>query len=177
MPRSWGRSSPPAAVQYNTSAMPSLVDDAVSSSKKLLSLMGVEPVSVTSDTTDDGVSVTIAVSDEESGLLIGYHGETLGALQYVLGQILNRGKEIWTRVSVNINDYRGQREQQLKQMATNAADRAVSTGDEIEMPYLTSAERRIIHLALVDRDDVTTFSEGEDRSRRLVVAPKKKENG
>lgn len=153
--------------------MSSLVNDAVSSSKKLLSLMGVDPVSVTTDTTDDGVSVTIAVSDEESGLLIGYHGETLGAFQYVLGQILNRDVEVWKRVSVNINDYRDQREQQLRQMATNAADRALSTGDEIEMPYLTSGERRIIHLALADRIDVTTFSEGEERSRRLVVSPKR----
>lgn len=153
--------------------MPSLIDDAAASSKKLLSLMGVDPVSVTSDTTDDGVSVTIAVSDEESGLLIGYHGETLGAFQYVLGQILNHDTEVWKRVSVNINDYRDQREQQLRQMATNAADRALATGDEIEMPYLTPAERRIIHLALVDRTDVTTFSEGEERSRRLVVSPKR----
>lgn len=153
--------------------MSSLPDDTVSTTKKLLSLMGVSPVSVTADMTDEGVSAAIVVSDEESGLLIGYHGETLGALQYVLGQILNHGKETWTRVSVNINDYRGQREQQLRQMAINAADRALATGDEIEMPYLTPAERRVIHLALAERADVTTFSEGEERNRRLVVAPKK----
>ena len=155
------------------SVMSSLANDAVSSSKKLLSLMGVDPVSVTADTTDDGISVTVAVSDEESGLLIGYHGETLTAFQYVLGQILNRDTEVWKRVNININDYRDQREQQLRQMAINAADRAISTGDEIEMPYLTSAERRIIHMALADRDDITTFSEGEERSRRLVVSPKR----
>lgn len=150
-----------------------LVDESVSVAKKLLSLMGVTPGDVSGEQAEEGISVSISVSDEESGLLIGYHGETLTALQYILGQIVNRGKDIWTRVSVNINDYRGQREQQLQQMATNAADRAVSTGDEIEMPYLTPAERRIIHMALADRIDVTTFSEGEERSRRLVVSPKR----
>lgn len=156
--------------------MSTLSDAAASAAQTLLSLMGVTPKSVTSETTEDGVSVTIAVSDEESGLLIGYHGETLTAFQYILGQIVNRGKEVWIRMSVNINDYRDQREQQLRQMAQNAADRAVSTGDEIEMPYLTPAERRIIHLALADRADITTFSEGEERSRRLVVSPKHPES-
>lgn len=153
--------------------MSTLSDAAASAAQTLLSLMGVTPKSVTSEMSEDGISVTISVSDEESGLLIGYHGETLGAFQYILGQILNRGKETWTRVSVNMNDYRDQREQQLRQMAQNAADRAVSTGDEIEMPYLTPAERRIIHLTLADRADITTFSEGEERSRRLVVSPKR----
>lgn len=121
------------------------------------------------------LTVNIAVSEEDSGILIGYHGENLNAFQYILGQIVNHGKEEWTKIFVNINNYRLQREAELRQMAKNAADRAIATGDEIEMPYLTPAERRIIHLELVDREDVTSFSEGEDRSRRLIISPKKKE--
>jgi spoIIIJ-associated protein len=142
--------------------MSDVLNRAATVTKKILALMGVQPTSVSSDQTDEGVAVTIRLPDDESGLLIGYHGETLSALQYLAGQIVNRGEATWTRVTVNINDYRNQRDQQLQQMAQNAADRAVSTGDEIEMPYLTPAERRVIHLALADRDDVTTFSEGED---------------
>lgn len=116
----------------------------------------------------------IAVSEEDSGVLIGYHGENLNAFQYILGQIVNRGREEWTKIFVNINNYRLQREAELRQMAKNAAARAISTGDEIEMPYLTPAERRIIHLELAERSDVSSFSEGEDRVRRLIISPKKK---
>lgn len=116
----------------------------------------------------------IAVSEEDSGVLIGYHGENLNAFQYILGQIVNHGREEWTKIFVNINNYRLQREAELRQMAKNAADRAISTGDEIEMPYLTPAERRIIHLELAERPDVASFSEGEDRARRLIISPQKK---
>lgn len=118
--------------------------------------------------------VNIAVSEEDSGLLIGYHGENLNALQYILGQIVNHGREEWTKILVNVNNYRLQREAELRQMAKNAADRAIATGDEIEMPFLTPAERRIIHLELAERSDVTSFSEGEDRTRRLIISPKTK---
>lgn len=116
----------------------------------------------------------IAVSEEDSGVLIGYHGENLNAFQYILGQIVNHGREEWTKIFVNINNYRLQREAELRQMAKNAADRAISTGDEIEMPYLTPSERRIIHLELAERPDVASFSEGEDRARRLIISPRKK---
>lgn len=156
--------------------MSQLTDRIQETTLKLLSLVNVTPGSIEVRDGDDEIAVDITVPDEESGLLIGYHGETLGALQYLVGQMAQRGSQEWRRVVVNINEYRNQREAQLQQMAQNAADRAVATGDEIEMPYLTPAERRIIHLALAERTDVTTFSEGDDRSRRLIIAPKKSEN-
>lgn len=142
--------------------------------KEFLELLGMTPQKISVAEGEDMI-IDVAVPEEESGLLIGYHGETLGALQYLVGQAMNRGKEVWQRVIININGYRDQREVQLKQMAQNAADRAVSTGDEIEMPYLTPAERRIIHLELAGRTNVTSFSEGEARNRRLIIAPKKED--
>lgn len=141
----------------------------------LLDLLEVPIKEVTVEKSEENqLMVNIAVSEEDSGILIGYHGENLNAFQYILGQIVNRGREEWTKIFVNINNYRLQREAELRQMAKNAADRAIATGDEIEMPYLTPAERRIIHLELVGREDVTSFSEGEDRARRLIISPKKK---
>ena len=138
----------------------------------LLGLLGIKPTELKAKEGEE-IVVNITVAEEESGLLIGYHGETLGALQYIAGQMINKGHDEWKRVVININGYRDQRELQLKQMAQNAADRAIATGNEIEMPYLTPAERRVIHLELTGRSDVTSFSEGEARSRRLIVAPKK----
>lgn len=153
--------------------MATLADQAKKTAKELLGFLDISPQKV-SVTEGEQLTIDVAVPDDESGLLIGYHGETLDALQYLVGQIVNKGKENWERVAININGYRDQRELQLRQMATNAADRSVSTGDEIEMPFLTPAERRIIHLELSQRTDVTSFSEGDGRDRRLIIAPKKK---
>jgi spoIIIJ-associated protein len=141
---------------------------------KLFDLLGVKIEDLKIEVADGEAAVSVKVPEEDSGLLIGYHGDTLTSIQYLLGQIVNKGLENWTRVVVNLNDYRQSRELQLKQMAQNAADRAASTGDEIEMPYLTPAERRIVHLELSSRPDITTYSEGEDRYRRLIVTPKPK---
>ncbi|MBI2309559.1 KH domain-containing protein [Candidatus Collierbacteria bacterium] len=140
--------------------------------EELLKLMGIADFSVEVSQLDENVMAAVTVPQEESGILIGYHGETQAALQYLTGQIVNKGQEKWDRIIVNINGYRDQREAQLKQMANNAADRALSSGNEIEMPFLTPAERRIIHLELSTRPDISSYSEGEGRDRRLVIAPK-----
>lgn len=140
--------------------------------EELLGLMGIKDLSVDVSQVDEEIMAAITVPQEESGILIGYHGETQSALQYLTAQIVNKGQEKWERIIVNINGYRDQREAQLKQMANNAADRALSSGNEIEMPFLTPAERRIIHLELSARSDISSYSEGEGRDRRLVIAPK-----
>lgn len=154
--------------------MSSLKSDLKLAASKLFGLLGVKVEKLEIEVEGDQAAVNIQIPEADSGLLIGYHGDTLASIQYLLAQIVNKSKENWTRVVVNLNDYRQSRELQLKQMAQNAADRAVSTGDEIEMPFLTPAERRIIHLELSSRQDIATYSEGEDRNRRLIVAPKAK---
>ena len=140
--------------------------------EELLKLMGIADFSVEVSQSDEEKMAAVTVPQEESGILIGYHGETQSALQYLTAQIVNKGQEKWERIIVNINGYRDQREAQLKQMANNAADRAKATGNEIEMPFLTPAERRIIHMELSVRPDISSFSEGDGRDRRLVIAPK-----
>lgn len=154
--------------------MSSLKSDLKQAASKIFDLLEIKASGLEVEVTDDEAAVNVKVPEESSGLLIGYHGDTLSSIQYLLGQIVNKGKENWTRVVVNLNDYRQSREIQLKQMAQNAADRAVATGDEIEMPFLTPAERRTVHLELSSRPDIATYSEGEDRYRRLIVAPKPK---
>lgn len=140
--------------------------------EELLGLMGIADFSVEVEKKEEEIVAAVTVPQEESGILIGYHGETQGALQYLTGQIVNKGQEKWDRVIVNVNGYRDLREAQLKQMANNAADRALASGNEIEMPFLTPAERRIIHMELSSRPDISSYSEGDGRDRRLVIAPK-----
>lgn len=152
----------------------SFKSDLKSAAAKLFDFLDIRVEKLEIEVEGDEAAVNIQIPEADSGLVIGYHGDTLTSIQYLLAQIANKGKEDWTRVVVNLNDYRQSRELQLKQMAQNAADRAVTTGDEIEMPFLTPAERRIIHLELSSRPDIATYSEGEDRNRRLIVAPKAK---
>lgn len=114
----------------------------------------------------------VTIQTEESGLLIGFHGETLSSFQLILGLTASKKLGKWVRVVVEVGDYRAKREEQLKAMAESYAAQAISTGQPVSIPYLPPIERRIIHLALQDRPDVESFSEGEGRNRRLVIKPK-----
>lgn len=114
----------------------------------------------------------VAIETPESGLLIGYHGETLQSLQIMLGQLVFKQTGEWVRVVVEVGDYRAKREEQLIAMANSWAAQAISSGMPVYVPFLPPGERRIVHLALQDRPDVETYSEGEGRNRRLVIAAK-----
>lgn len=129
------------------------------------------PASAEVTLTSEGVYL-VNIETEESGLLIGYHGETLASFQLLLGQIVTRKIGEWTRVVVEVGDYRAKREEQLIQMAQSYADQVVQTGQEAVLPYLPPLERRIIHMAISERSDVFTESEGEGEMRRVVIKPK-----
>lgn len=117
----------------------------------------------------DDEAVNLNIETEESGVLIGYHGETLSSFQLMVSLIAYKKLGVWTRVVVEVGDYRARREEQLAQMAKSFAERVKASGKEVVLPYLTAGERRYIHLALQDDPDVTSESEGEGPSRRLVV--------
>ncbi len=112
------------------------------------------------------------VQAEESGLLIGFHGETLSSFQLILGLMVYKRLGSWVRVIVEVGDYRAKREEQLRGMAESYAAQAITSGQSVYLPFLPPIERRIIHIALQDRPDVETLSEGEGRNRRLVIKPK-----
>ncbi|MBI4035034.1 MAG: KH domain-containing protein [Candidatus Chisholmbacteria bacterium] len=120
---------------------------------------------------DATISIDLTLPDTESGILIGYHAETLSSLQRILNLILHHQLKEWHRVIINVNHYRQNREQVLNDMAHNAAERVRLTHQEVIMPYLDSFERRLIHLALADSPDIETVSVGEGRDRRLVIRP------
>jgi len=114
-------------------------------------------------------TILVTIESEESGLLIGYHGRTLEALQLLLRQIVFKKTGVWIRLTVSIGDYRARREEQLKEIAEQAAEQVVAEQSPLIMDELTPAERRIIHLALQDHEQVMSESEGEGRNRRLVI--------
>jgi spoIIIJ-associated protein len=106
---------------------------------------------------------------EALGALIGRKGERLSALQHVVNLMLSRRMGEWTRVLVDVEDYRGRRERQLREIAQRAAARVVETGKMLQLEPMPALERRWIHLALRGNDQVTTQSIGEEPNRRVVV--------
>jgi spoIIIJ-associated protein len=112
-------------------------------------------------------------SDREAlGSLIGRKGERLSALQHLVNLMLSRHTGQWTRVLVDVEDYRGRRERQLVDLATRAADRVTETGKMLQLEPMPALERRWIHLALRDHPGVSTQSIGEEPNRRVVLLPR-----
>ena len=109
---------------------------------------------------------------EALGSLIGRKGERLSALQHLVNLMLSRRTGQWTRVLVDVEDYRGRRERQLADLATRAADRVTETGKMLQLEPMPALERRWIHLALRDNANVSTQSIGEEPNRRVVVLPR-----
>ena len=106
------------------------------------------------------------------GALIGRKGERLSALQHLVNLMLSRRMGGWTRVLVDVEDYRGRRERQLRDLALRAAARVVETGKMLQLEPMPALERRWVHIALRDNGDVVTQSIGEEPNRRVVVLPR-----
>jgi spoIIIJ-associated protein len=106
------------------------------------------------------------------GALIGRKGERLSALQHLVNLMLSREMGAWTRVLVDVEDYRGRRERQLREIAERAAARVLETGKMLQLEPMPALERRWVHLALRNNPDVATQSIGEEPNRRIVVLPR-----
>jgi predicted RNA-binding protein Jag len=116
----------------------------------------------------------VADGDEKEalGALIGRKGERLSALQHLVNLMLSKEIGTWTRVLVDVEDYRGRRERQLRELAERAAARVIETGKMLQLEPMSALERRWIHLALRDHPSVATQSIGEEPNRRVVLIPR-----
>jgi spoIIIJ-associated protein len=120
--------------------------------------------------TDEEISLVL--DTEDSGMIIGYHGETLEALQLVLSLALAKKTGEFKRVSIEVGDYKKNREEWLTKLASDSKDKALSQQREVVLSDLKAWERRVIHLILSDDKEVVSESSGEGRDRVLVVRPK-----
>jgi spoIIIJ-associated protein len=129
-----------------------------------------------------GVDVDVRVSEDDDGLrgeyvgddvglLIGHHGQTIDAIQHLAYRITFHGVEERGRLIVDAADYRERRAIALRAAADQAAASAVRSGRPIVLDPMSALERRVVHEHLKARHDVETYSEGQEPSRRLVVAP------
>ena len=116
------------------------------------------------------LNVVAQGDDRDSlGALIGRKGERLSALQHLVNLMLSKEMGSWTRVLVDVEDYRGRRERQLRELADRAAARVMETGKMLQLEPMPALERRWIHLTLRDHPNVATQSIGEEPNRRIVV--------
>ncbi len=137
--------------------------------EELLELLGVNAKPVISVGEE---IVDINLETEESGILIGYHGETLEALQLILSLCIARELGAFYRVSVEIGDYKKNRISYLSQVVEEAKQRVLTENQEVTLPNLKSWERRIVHTLLQDDKEVVSQSSGEGRDRTLSILPK-----
>lgn len=117
--------------------------------------------------------LTLRIASDASGLIIGRHGSTLEALQFITNVVANKGRGTnnWIRILLDAEGYRDKREDQLKRLAHRASYTATQKRLPVLLEPLNPAERRIIHLALQERDDVQTESEGDGLLKRVRIDP------
>lgn len=123
-----------------------------------------------------GDMIKVDMSGRAMGMLIGRRGETLDALQYLTSLVVNNGKEDYQKVMLDTENYRKKREEALIKLAASLADRVIRSGKRVVLEPMNPYERRILHATLQDNKRVTTFSEGEEPFRSVVVALKGREN-
>ncbi|MBP9758952.1 KH domain-containing protein [Candidatus Dojkabacteria bacterium] len=116
--------------------------------------------------------INLQIKGDDLVNLIGRYGKTLFAFQHILTMAYNAGKdEGRIRIIVDINDYREQREKELKSYADRALAEVKQTNLPMALPPMKPVERRIIHLALKEEEGIITTSEGEEPNRYVVIKP------
>ncbi len=124
------------------------------------------------DLREDEESLTAALSGGDLGLLIGKHGQTLDAIQYLANAIAYRGQgEDRKAIVVDAAGYRERREATLSELAVHSAEEALRSGESVELEPMTAIERKLVHLRLKDFPGVQTRSEGTEPNRFVVIVP------
>jgi spoIIIJ-associated protein len=153
-----------------------VVNDAVHIAKEFLDNVFFY-MSVSADTEiskdDDVLRIDITnVNPSDKGIIIGKRGNTLDAIQYLLSLTINKDRDDYIRVTLDIEDYRKKREETLVRLAERMADKARKSRRPVKLEPMNPYERRIIHSALQDFEEVTTYSEGSEPYRRVVIQVK-----
>ena len=165
-------------------AIPQLTDEEISKIKKtahdflvdIFKAMEME-VDISEDYQKDTGILTVNMEGEDMGVLIGKRGQTLDSLQYLLSLVINKDVDGYIHVKADTENYRERRKKTLENLAKNIAFKVKRTRQLVALEPMNPYERRIIHSALQNEKFITTYSEGEEPYRKVIVALKKDENG
>ncbi len=162
-----------AGLALTEDEMDSIADLAVTYLRQILEMFGETSSSIDEFDGDNG-ELILDVNGGNLAVLIGRHGRTLDALQMVLTSLMSSKMKFYYPVIVDIESYKSRRRKKLHDMALSSAARVKQRGGSVTLSPMNAYERRIIHLALVNDEDVTTHSEGEEPDRYVVITAVKR---
>lgn len=148
-----------------------IADTAIAALQDILRYFNVGEVTIDEYEGDEG-ELILDISGDDMAVLIGRHGKTLDALQFIVSMITVRTIGFRYPVVVDVEGYKNRQRQKLESIARSSANRAASQHRKVGLRPMTPYERRIIHIALRDDDRVETVSEGEGSARHVVVVPR-----
>ena len=129
-------------------------------------------VSARVDVEEDDETITVVCDGPDLGMLIGRHGQTIDAIQYLSNAAMYRGHaEERKEVVVDAAGYRARRRASLEALAVRSAESAVANGQAVELEPMTAVERKVVHIRLKEFDGVETTSEGTEPNRFVVISP------
>lgn len=158
-------------IEVTEEELDAIADTAIAALQDILEYFNVGEVTIDEYEGDEG-ELILDITGDDLAILIGRHGRTLDALQFVVSAITVRSMGFRYPVIVDVEGYKSRQREKLESIARSTANKAASQHRSVKMRPMTPYERRIVHIALRDDDRVDTASEGEGSARHVVVVPR-----
>ena len=158
-------------IEVTEEELDAIADTAIAALQDILKYFNVGEVTIDEYEGDEG-ELILDITGDDLAILIGRHGRTLDALQFVVSAITVRSMGFRYPVIVDVEWYKSRQREKLESIARSTANKAASQHRSVKMRPMTPYERRIVHIALRDDDRVDTASEGEGSARHVVVVPR-----
>lgn len=158
-------------IEVTEEELDAIADTAIAALQDILKYFNVGEVTIDEYEGDEG-ELILDITGNDLAILIGRHGRTLDALQFVVSAITVRSMGFRYPVIVDVEGYKSRQREKLESIARSTANKAASQHRSVKMRPMTPYERRIVHIALRDDDRVDTASEGEGSARHVVVVPR-----
>ena len=158
-------------IEVTEEELDAIADTAIAALQDILKYFNVGEVTIDEYEGDEG-ELILDITGDDLAVLIGRHGRTLDAWQFVVSAITVRSMGFRYPVIVDVEGYKSRQREKLESIARSTANKAASQHRSVKMRPMTPYERRIVHIALRDDDRVDTASEGEGSARHVVVVPR-----
>ena len=158
-------------IEVTEEELDAIADTAIAALQDILKYFNVGELTIDEYEGDEG-ELILDITGDDLAVLIGRHGRTLDALQFVVSAITVRSMGFRYPVIVDVEGYKSRQREKLESIARSTANKAASQHRSVKMRPMTPYERRIVHIALRDDDRVDTASEGEGSARHVVVVPR-----
>lgn len=158
-------------IEVTEEELDAIADTAIAALQDILKYFNVGEVTIDEYEGDEG-ELILDITGDDLAILIGRHGRTLDALQFVVSAITVRSMGFRYPVIVDVEGYKSRQREKLESIARSTANKAASQHRSVKMRPMTPYERRIVHIALRDDGRVDTASEGEGSARHVVVVPR-----